>query len=690
MAINPESQYPGKIAPGTPDYPYGAARNITLPGDGTGTPWEAALVNDIFGFQQALLSSAGIVPTGTPEKATDSQYLRALVSISGGSIPSIAEGVAEVPANVITDGAIFDVKEWHSGKALGGHVVKYSSSWPKSEHGVTGWSPTVPKVSDQAGIDLNGRTLSYLSGNGETDPGGTGGFEILKLDRFDFFQYGGLAEVGFDLTDIFGKFIELGGELSVSAGSYFIEQKGSDAGGVVAEITRSIDMLCKPGVKFYTDNLDNDFIRVVVPSNGSGLPSDGITVRWVGGHFDQSEQKVSTVVPFLTEYPAPVGKQGTSATCDGLSIRGDYNDGTEKNGIVSCEVYGVTSYAGDHWEIAGGDSAVFVSGCRKQIVKYCASIGARDSAVYTSGSSLATLDCDTTVEANFAVNCFHGFASKRSATGGIINNFAKNCSRAVLVDKVSGSGAKRFTVRGNRGDQVGVMVRAQGCSGFSISDNHGVGLGSLLSDGTTVEQYAGGFAYVTEGCLRGSVTYNTMEGLTPGAEVTYAGSATLINCTDLSGTDSENITWVGNTGEGLRRGGFDNGVNNSFIDNVVYNAAISGNMTVLGTNAYEQRLNNSTNARSFSQPMLFDDGTLGAPGIARASQTSVGVRFGTSFMAMTVNSNDRVAVDGTGVGFNSEAPIAKPTITGSKSGNAALANLVAALESYGLISDSTT
>lgn len=78
MAINLESQYPGKIAPATSDYPYGSARNITLPGDGTGTPWEAALVNDLFGFQQSLLSEAGIVPTGTPEKVGASQYLETL------------------------------------------------------------------------------------------------------------------------------------------------------------------------------------------------------------------------------------------------------------------------------------------------------------------------------------------------------------------------------------------------------------------------------------------------------------------------------------------------------------------------------------------------------------------------------------------------------------------------------------
>lgn len=84
MAINPESLYPGKIAPSTADYPYGAARNITTPGDGTGTPWEAALVNDIFGLQQSLLSDAAIVPTGTPEKVGASQYLDAMRKLFGG------------------------------------------------------------------------------------------------------------------------------------------------------------------------------------------------------------------------------------------------------------------------------------------------------------------------------------------------------------------------------------------------------------------------------------------------------------------------------------------------------------------------------------------------------------------------------------------------------------------------------
>lgn len=42
------------------------------------------------------------------------------------------------------------------------------------------------------------------------------------------------------------------------------------------------------------------------------------------------------------------------------------------------------------------------------------------------------------------------------------------------------------------------------------------------------------------------------------------------------------------------------------------------------------------------------------------------------------------------MGFQGTAPIAKPTVTGSRGGNAALASLLTALANYGLITDSTT
>jgi hypothetical protein len=46
--------------------------------------------------------------------------------------------------------------------------------------------------------------------------------------------------------------------------------------------------------------------------------------------------------------------------------------------------------------------------------------------------------------------------------------------------------------------------------------------------------------------------------------------------------------------------------------------------------------------------------------------------------------------DGSNVGFYGTAPVAKPTVTGSKGGNAALASLITALASIGLIVDNTT
>ena len=99
MAINPSTQYPGKIDNTDANYPYGKAQNITTPGDGTGTPWEKAIVNDVLGFQQALLASSGIVPSAAADKVTASQYTQSIVEIAGGRAMS---GTVGGTANAIT------------------------------------------------------------------------------------------------------------------------------------------------------------------------------------------------------------------------------------------------------------------------------------------------------------------------------------------------------------------------------------------------------------------------------------------------------------------------------------------------------------------------------------------------------------------------------------------------------------
>jgi hypothetical protein len=82
MAIDLGDRYPGQTDVGVSGYPHGRAKNVVTPGDGTGTPWERDIPNDIYGFLHGLLVSANIAPSGTPDTATVSQYRAALKALT--------------------------------------------------------------------------------------------------------------------------------------------------------------------------------------------------------------------------------------------------------------------------------------------------------------------------------------------------------------------------------------------------------------------------------------------------------------------------------------------------------------------------------------------------------------------------------------------------------------------------------
>lgn len=151
MAINPESRYPGKINPASTDYPYGAARNITLPGDGTGTPWEAAIVNDLFGFQQALLARAGVTPSGDPDTAVTSQYLTALSALVMSRIRTYAD-LQAVDTSEIT--AVNLDELWPGNQTSGGTFI---------------YDPTADKASANGGVIIDtDKTLENQGGSAGT------------------------------------------------------------------------------------------------------------------------------------------------------------------------------------------------------------------------------------------------------------------------------------------------------------------------------------------------------------------------------------------------------------------------------------------------------------------------------------------------------------------------------------------
>lgn len=88
MAIQPNALFPTKTNPPGPGYSYGSARNSASPGDGIGTPFDQAVLNDIWGFFQALLKNAGpLVPSGVPDTEDASDYLDSIIKIIAANAP---------------------------------------------------------------------------------------------------------------------------------------------------------------------------------------------------------------------------------------------------------------------------------------------------------------------------------------------------------------------------------------------------------------------------------------------------------------------------------------------------------------------------------------------------------------------------------------------------------------------------
>ena len=102
MALDPSTEFPGQITAPSAAYPYGSARNVTSPGDNLGTPFTARLLNDVFGFQQALLDAAAITPSGDPDEVGSSQYLAALSAIISAALTAQLQSLYPVGEVYIT------------------------------------------------------------------------------------------------------------------------------------------------------------------------------------------------------------------------------------------------------------------------------------------------------------------------------------------------------------------------------------------------------------------------------------------------------------------------------------------------------------------------------------------------------------------------------------------------------------
>lgn len=81
MAHDLNTEYPANSAPSSPSFPFGAGRNVTLPGDNTGTPFDEKWFNDWNAFFQSLLVQTGTTPNGSQDTVLSSQYFDAFLNI---------------------------------------------------------------------------------------------------------------------------------------------------------------------------------------------------------------------------------------------------------------------------------------------------------------------------------------------------------------------------------------------------------------------------------------------------------------------------------------------------------------------------------------------------------------------------------------------------------------------------------
>lgn len=165
MAINPNTNatMAGRITAADANYPYASAKDETSPGAGDGTPYFKARADDIFGFQQALLKSASIVPSGNADTAILSEYMQSLVEIASGRAINYDETgaadvyVFDVQSNQQGPQSLFDGLEanaYASNVNTGASTVNVNGLGVKSIKTPAGANPAAGDIAANAYIKL--------------------------------------------------------------------------------------------------------------------------------------------------------------------------------------------------------------------------------------------------------------------------------------------------------------------------------------------------------------------------------------------------------------------------------------------------------------------------------------------------------------------------------------------------------
>lgn len=343
-----------------------------------------------------------------------------------------------------------------------------------------------------------------------------------------------INNITLDSTKTIQTILSKGGNIFIPNGTYYIDYAGDDSGGVNVSLNKTTRVTCDSNVYFIARQLDNDMIRFTLPNNSS---STNIDFEWHGGTFNQTLQKNSSVLPFASKIPVKLA--GKSQTCDGLSIRGTYfNNNNSYYGINNCLIDGVQFIAGTHWLSGGGDSGVFVEGCKNVTIQNCKMTGNRDCGIYKStlsdGKNIKLdgiiLESTTKLTNNIISNCFHGIACKRSSRHVTIsNNNITNCVRSIAIQWLMGDNSLDINILNNKATQSNVFIQIQNTNGFVISNNIFTNLGALLPNNTIPNVLTAACGIEIDNSTNGVINNNSLTNLTPTIKTIFPKSCKFIN-----------------------------------------------------------------------------------------------------------------------------------------------------------------
>lgn len=443
------TQYPGKTTAPSGNYPQGSAKNITIPGDGTGTPWELSLLNDFLGFQQAVVLAAGITPSGNPDTAVASDVLDGIVALQGFRNPKLDGATG--------DGATDDT---------------------------VAIQDTIDALPDGGGIALSAGT--YLVSN------------IVMKSNITFLGLGGI------LTQISATNTEM---IDIPVGSSNIVLEGLRLEGNFVNNTSTAANVGLITVKSTNGSPSTNIaIRNCTISNfyrdGIALQDGCADIRISGNIIDYSDQAAGINL-------CVTGGDVENVLCSGNTVTQIQTSNISAPGILK-SVRILDNHLGLNDEGLGstvGDSIqAFQSANENVIISGNTLVGSIRHGIYTGGENIIIENNDIREPTLQGIRVLAGGASP-AATSDNCKIHGNDISGATFTDGIFTENAKRVKVSGNTlaggsGDGIRVIqdTTTDAGDGFTISENN-------------VEGFTGRAIYILGDINDAGINDNVLQGL---------------------------------------------------------------------------------------------------------------------------------------------------------------------------------